>query len=204
MLSSRATEVYRRDVRAHGRTLSVEDREKVLRPYLPRPPSRSTHGTGTEQRAGVKSTKWTRKPRIRTFVTSKVHMLLYYLILLVFGIYVRLRQIFHSLTDRVLAILYYHHRTPELIRKDTNHLSRLPVHLSVILTLRGNEDGGVERLMDEVAELGAWCMSAGIPLLSVYEKSGISFIANQELTHTNRLSLYRRPEILHTYLAFSL
>ena len=43
----------------------------------------------------------------------------------------------------------------------------------MILTLRVDEDGAFETLMDEVGELAAWCTSAGIPLLSVYEKSGV-------------------------------
>ena len=53
-------------------------------------------------------------------------------------------------------------------------LSRLPEHLSVILELKG-EDRGLARLdelMDEVAEISAWCACVGIPMLSVYEKTG--------------------------------
>ena len=93
---------------------------------------------------------------------------------LIFGIYIRTRQIYHGVVDRILGLIYYHHRTPELIRKDVTRLSRLPGHLSVILTLKGDEDGGLEALMDEVAELCAWCASADIPMLSVYERSGKS------------------------------
>jgi dehydrodolichyl diphosphate syntase complex subunit NUS1 len=52
-------------------------------------------------------------------------------------------------------------------------LKRLPQHLSVILTLR-KEDDALAVLMDEVAELTAWCTCAGIAQLSVYEKSGTS------------------------------
>lgn len=53
------------------------------------------------------------------------------------------------------------------------NLDRLPEHLSVILSLRQEEDS-LTILMDEVAELAAWSVSAGIPVLSVYEKSGVS------------------------------
>ncbi len=77
--------------------------------------------------------------------------------------------------DRILAILYYHHRTPELIQKDVKALSRLPKHLSVILRLEDGMRGGaaLEALVDEVAEIAAWCACVGIPMLSVYERSGM-------------------------------
>lgn len=73
-----------------------------------------------------------------------------------------------------MAILYYHHRTPELIQKDVKGLSRLPEHLSVILKLEdgGRGGAGLEALVDEVAEIAAWCACAGIPTLSVYEQTG--------------------------------
>ena len=76
--------------------------------------------------------------------------------------------------DRIFAILYYHHRTPELIRKDVKGLKRLPEHLSVILKLEdgGKGGAGLEALMDEVAEVAAWCACVGIPILSVYERTG--------------------------------
>jgi hypothetical protein len=82
---------------------------------------------------------------------------------------------YHAVKDRILAILYYHHRTPELIQKDVKGLSRLPEHLSVILKLEGGGRGGaaLEALVDEVAEIAAWCACIGIPLLSVYEQSGM-------------------------------
>jgi hypothetical protein len=72
---------------------------------------------------------------------------------------------FHAVKDRILAILYYHHRTPELIQKDVKGLNRLPKHLSVILRL---EDGG----RGGAALEAAWCACVGIPMLSIYEQTG--------------------------------
>ncbi|GAB1207739.1 hypothetical protein APSETT445_006469 [Aspergillus pseudonomiae] len=115
------------------------------------------------------------KTPIRTFVKSQLHQLTYTLIHIFFGIVVRLAQSYHAVVDRVFAIVYYHHRTPELIRKDVKNLDRLPEHLSVILSLRQEEDS-LTVLMDEVAELAAWSVSAGIPVLSIYEKSGASVL----------------------------
>jgi dehydrodolichyl diphosphate syntase complex subunit NUS1 len=173
VVSERTTAAYRSDVRAQGRELTAAEREKLLRPYLPAPQEPSRAVDSVPKSNGTKARRKPRRKPVRTFVKSQLHVLLYYLIHLVFGIYIRLRQIYHATVDRLLAIAYYHHRTPALIRKDVRNLSRLPEHLSVILTLKGEEDGGLEALMDEVAELCAWCASAGIPLLSVYEKSGM-------------------------------
>ena len=95
----------------------------------------------------------------------------------IFSVYIRLRQAYHAVKDRILAILYYHHRTPELIQKDVKGLSRLPKHLSVILKLEdgGRGGAGLEALVDEVAEISAWCACVGIPMLSIYEKTGMSY-----------------------------
>lgn len=36
----------------------------------------------------------------------------------------------------------------------------------------GRGGAGLEALVDEVAEIAAWCACAGIPTLSVYEQTG--------------------------------
>ena len=53
-------------------------------------------------------------------------------------------------------------------------LKRLPEHLSVILKLEDSvkSGAGLEALVDEVAEIAAWCACVGIPMLSVYERTG--------------------------------
>lgn len=73
-------------------------------------------------------------------------------------------------------MLYYHHRTPELIERDVKGLKRLPKHLSVILKQEDDGRGGaeLEKLVNEVADISAWCACAGIPTLSVYEKTGMA------------------------------
>ncbi len=91
--------------------------------------------------------------------------------------YIRIRQAYHAVADRIYSVLYYHHRTPELIESDVKAFKRLPKHLSVILTLEEDGKGGaeLERLVNEAADIAAWCASAGIPQLSVYEKTGKRF-----------------------------
>jgi len=104
------------------------------------------------------------------------------------------RQVYHAILDRILAILYYHHRTPELIQKDVRGLSRLPEHLSVILKLEEGVKGGagLEQLVDEVAEIAAWCACAGIPMLSIYERTGVlkGYIPATHRAVTRKFSSY--------------
>lgn len=151
---------YQTELHGKASRASALERERLLRPYLPDP---------TTEKARAKKQK--PKP-IRTFIKSTLHFLIYFCIHIFFSIYIRLRQAYQAVLDRVLAILYYHHRTPELVRKDVRGLTKLPEHLSVILTLRKNDDA-LDIIVDEVAELLAWSSCAGIPVLSVYEKTGM-------------------------------
>lgn len=105
---------------------------------------------------------------------KQFHLLVYILIHAFFSLYIRIRQAYHAVADRIYSVLHYHHRTPELIERDVKGLKRLPRHLSVILELEGDGRGGaeLERLVNEAADISAWCASAGIPQLSIYEKTG--------------------------------
>lgn len=155
MVAAKEAEIYRKS----ANKLSVEQREQLLKPYLPTKNPNSKRQT---------------LPWVRTFVKTQLHLLVFILIQLAFSFYIRLRRAYHVVLDRTFAILYYHHHAPELIKQDFRGLKKIPHHLSVILELRGEEQdpGGLEGLLDEVAEISAWCACAGISLLSVYEKTG--------------------------------
>jgi dehydrodolichyl diphosphate syntase complex subunit NUS1 len=116
----------------------------------------------------------------------------------IFSLYIRLRQAYHALKDRIIAVLYYHHRTPELIQKDVKGLSRLPKHISVILKLEdgGRSGAGLEALVDEVAEISAWCACVGIPTLSVYESTGIlkGYVPATHRAVSRKLASYLGPD----------
>ena len=162
MARTREIEVFRQDAKSQGRLLTAKDREDLLKPYLPSSPNlRSSRARLTQP--------------VRTFLKAQLYLLIYTIIHTIFSLYIRIRQAYHATVNRTLAILYYHHRTPELIQKDVRGLSRLPQHLSVILELQPEKGGaGLEALLDDLAELSAWCASAGLPVLSVYEKTGVS------------------------------
>ncbi|KAL4911921.1 Decaprenyl diphosphate synthase-like protein [Aspergillus aurantiobrunneus] len=184
MVSKRDRELLRNNIRSRGVKLSAIDRENIMKPYLPDP-------TELPRRPHQRRKKLPRKTPIRTFLKSQIHLITYAFLHIFFGIAVRLVHSYHAVVDRILAIIYYHHRTPELIRKDVKALDRLPEHLSVVLSLR-KEDDALPILMDEVAELVSWSASAGIPVLSVYEKSGVlkSCIPIVHQVVTNKLSSY--------------
>lgn len=166
MVASRETKIYRQDARSKGSFLSPEQREDLLNPYLPAPPLSRTPAPALRKR---------RSQPVQTFLKQQLHLLVFIIIHTLFSVYIRIRQTYHILLDRVFAILYYHHRAPELIRQDVKNLSRIPGHLSVILELKGEERGtaALGALMDEVAEISAWCSCVGIPMLSVYERTGM-------------------------------
>ncbi|KAH8820360.1 nuclear undecaprenyl pyrophosphate synthase-like protein [Xylogone sp. PMI_703] len=191
--------LYRRDAKQHF--LTPQERERLIEPYLPTPPSRSpARRSKNDSGASSRRDEKHRHPRIgvRRFLKSQLYALTYIIVHAIFSLYVRFRQAYHAVRDRIIAILYYHHRTPELIQKDVKVLSRLPRHLSVILKLEDAHRGGagLETLVDEVAEITAWCACAGIPMLSVYEKTGIlkGYIPAAHKAISRKLSSYFGPE----------
>lgn len=79
-----------------------------------------------------------------------------------------------------------------MIQKDVKRLNKVPKTLSVILKVEDDGKGGaeLERLVNEVAEVSAWCASAGIPVVNIYEKTGMHVPLSREYTW---LTTYRRP-----------
>ncbi|KAI9792896.1 MAG: hypothetical protein M1835_007575 [Candelina submexicana] len=183
MVATAETHLYRKDVHKKGQHLTVQDREKLVKPYLPSPQPTSPNRASTRRRKSL-----------RDFLKTQLHILVFVIIHALFSIYIRLRQAYHAVIDRILAILYYHHRTPELIRKDVKALSRLPQHLSIILEVKDEVKGGqsLKGLMDQLSEVSAWCICVGIPFLSVYERSGIlkSYIPKTHRRISKRLYSY--------------
>ncbi|KAI5296654.1 hypothetical protein KEM52_003473 [Ascosphaera acerosa] len=172
---------------------------------------KKTHGatkqaTGAGAGPGVTTVPPPLSRRLLALLQSYLYFLTYFFISLAVGFWIRGRHAYHALLERVYAVLYHHHRTPELIQRDVRKLSRLPQHLSCILRVKdrgrvhqgtgaalagaepeaGSEsevdaelddessgDGSFpESLADDVAELVAWSACAGIPMLSIYERTG--------------------------------
>lgn len=178
----------RKDKHLDGRPLTQQDRERLVKPYLPAPqPDRPTtrdpilHAFSQTRRSpsSDSSAGW-RRPHLRPAIAHLLHLLLFHIIQSVFSIYIYGRRAFHAVIAQCLHILYYHHRSPELIQRDVQGLSRLPNHLSIIVDTPSQVSDGstrvdwedLERVVKDVCEIVAWSACAGLPMLSIYEKNG--------------------------------
>lgn len=189
MATSKDTALYRKDDRFGGKLLTPEERIKLIKPYLPPAPSESEsrrHGKQGKSRLGV-----------RRFLKQVLFVVVYTIIHTCFSLYIRLRQAYHGTRDHIYSVLYYHHRTPDIIARDCEGLKRRPKHLSVILKLEDNGRGGaeLEQLVNEVSDISAWSASAGIPVLSIYEKTGIlkNYLPEVHRAVSQKLSAYFGP-----------
>lgn len=159
--------------------LSIQEREALIKPFLPSEPSSSSESSRKKAAA---------RRRARTSQKSKpskkhgpfktlLFFATYHFIALLFSIFFRFRRAFRLAYTKLVSLLRYHHRTPEFIALDVSRLEKLPNHLSVVVELNSDDEqqgnAGLEGLVNDVCEIAAWASSAGIPFLSVYERTGV-------------------------------
>ncbi|KAF2836548.1 Undecaprenyl diphosphate synthase [Patellaria atrata CBS 101060] len=159
----------------NGQELDVKEREQLFRPYLPQPPIAPYSPSRVPFQRQKVPPKGRRRKLIRNFLKSRFHLLVYFIIHAIFSVYIRFRTAYHVTVNQLIAPFRYHWRTPQYIQRDVSSLEQVPRHLSVILELNRNDrDGsGLESLVHDVGQIAAWCASAEIPFLSVYERTGI-------------------------------
>lgn len=180
MLTEKEHTAFHRNATVDGKPLSAKERETFMKRFIPSTPSSDSPNISPypsrkpSQAPPYQRRKLAKRKPIRTFVRTRFYQLLYVVILALFGLYIRLRQAYHAVVDRILAVLFYHHRTPDWIRRDIQGLNKVPEHLSVILSLDEErlQPSGLEGLLNDVGDLVAWCASAGIPMISIYERKG--------------------------------
>ncbi|KAI0125883.1 Decaprenyl diphosphate synthase-like protein [Xylariales sp. AK1849] len=167
--SAKDTDKYREDAKSDGRLLRAEEREELLKPYLPKPPP-----SPTLSRERRKEKSEASHFGFRRFLRQQLYVLSYALIHIIFSFYIRVRIAYHAVAHRIVSVLRYHHRTPEYIQRDVRSLPKIPQHVSVILTLEegGKRGDAKEKMLNEVADITAWCASAGITMLTVFERTG--------------------------------
>ncbi|KAK3945298.1 putative undecaprenyl pyrophosphate protein [Diplogelasinospora grovesii] len=191
--SKRDTQAYRRDEKYGGKLLTAEQRMELLKPYLPPPPPPKSRSAAQAQREREENSTF----GVRRFLRKQFHLLVFTIIHAFFSLYIRTRHAYHAVANRIYSVYHYHHRTPELIQGDVRTLRRLPRHLSVILQVEddGRGGAGLERLVNEAADIAAWCASAGIPQLSIYEKTGIlkGYLPETHRAISQKLALYFGP-----------
>jgi dehydrodolichyl diphosphate syntase complex subunit NUS1 len=182
---------------ADDHELTPEARENLLKSYLPEPASEST---SPDRNGPQRPLKLARKKPVRAAIKKQLYLLVFTITHFIFSISFRFRRAYHAVTQRVFALYYYHHRTPEYIKRDIKPLDKLPQHLSVILDLNERDDdhgnSGLEGLVHDVCEITAWTVSAGIPMLSIYEETGQNSVTP---THLRRL-LILKLGILKNYM----
>ncbi|KAK9771372.1 putative ditrans,polycis-polyprenyl diphosphate synthase [(2E,6E)-farnesyldiphosphate specific] [Seiridium cardinale] len=174
--SAKDTARYREDVSTGGQSLKAKEREQLLKPYLPPPPENALKTKGSKDKSQSRQ-----KPvevshfGVRKFLRQQLYTCTYALIHIIFSFYIRLRIAYHAVTLHAVSVLRYHHRTPEYIARDVHTLKKKPRHVSVILKMEegGKRGDAKDKLLNDVADITAWCASAGIPVLTVYEKTGI-------------------------------
>ncbi|KAF2634659.1 Undecaprenyl diphosphate synthase [Massarina eburnea CBS 473.64] len=166
---------FRRNV-LHNRQLSASEREALLKPLLPPEPS-STSSSSAPSRANSKRKRRSLSKPKKTPIRTFLHFLIYQTIALLFSIFFRFRRAWRLFWYKIRGVMRHHHHTPEWIMSDVKNLEQLPNHVSVVLDYNENDEdqgtAGLEGLLNDVCEIAAWTASAGIPMLSVYERTGI-------------------------------
>ncbi|KAI2629043.1 Undecaprenyl diphosphate synthase [Xylaria nigripes] len=180
------TQLYREDEKAGYTKLGPEQREELVKNYLPAPPSRERSSSRARKQSSSRF-------GVRTFLKSQLYALLYLFVHAIFSLYIRIRIAYRAVSNRLVAILKHHYNSPEYIARDVADLKRLPNHLSIILILEnGGKGDALEKLVNEVSEVAAWCAAAGILQLSVYERTGIlkRYMAQTHRSVCHRLKIW--------------
>lgn len=117
-----------------------------------------------------------------------------HIIYLLISCYQYLLAHYRRIKLKFMLLVYYHNRTPQLIRQDVSKFPKIPGHVATILQLKENEEGGgVEGLNDQTGNLAAWCIGAGIGILTIYEKAGTLKnvpVSELNLAVTRKLTTY--------------
>lgn len=163
------TKAYRADEQLGHSLLSEAQRQAIFKASLPAPNDGATivNKPGQAQRRS--------RLGVRRFIKNQIFVFVFALMHGIFSLYIKSRQTWHGVSYQISSILYYHHATPQYIRRDIMGLTKRPKHLSTILKTEGNHraKNDLDRLIEETAELATWCACAEIPMLSIYEKSGV-------------------------------
>ncbi|KAK7183453.1 hypothetical protein DPSP01_010560 [Paraphaeosphaeria sporulosa] len=174
-ITKREELAFRRGV-VNGKQLTAHEREQMLQPFLPPAPIEAA--PLKSPKSPRLSQRTTAAPRPKpTPVRTVLHIVLHAVIAFVFSIFFRFRRSWRLFSYKVRGVLRHHHHTPEWIVNDVKNVEQLPKHISVVLEHRDDDEdqgtAGLEGLVQDACEIAAWTASAGIPLLSIYERTGV-------------------------------
>ncbi|KAK6455668.1 Decaprenyl diphosphate synthase-like protein [Scheffersomyces xylosifermentans] len=145
-----------------------------------------------------------------TTVVSNVMFYFHHVLLLslffVISIYKNINYLYRRLLLKFYTLTYYPNKSPQIIRDDVNRLSKIPKVISCILDLKDDDDenGGIDGLINQISELSAWTVSAGIPQLVIYEYNGVLINNKGNLAQLKRyisknLTLYYGTDLVPNY-----
>lgn len=91
-----------------------------------------------------------------------------------YSVFRALQYAYNRLRLRILGLAYSPAQLPQLVRQDVVALSKLPNHIAAMLTLKAEDEdgGGLDGLLRDAAEVCTWTICAGVPELTLFERSG--------------------------------
>lgn len=125
---------------------------------------------------------------VNTSLSMVINSINHWILLMVFfiiSIYKNYLYMYRRIRMRILNLAYYPNNSPQIIRDDVNKLAKIPKRVSCLLNLKDEdeENGGIDGLINDISELVAWSISAGIVELNIYEINGIMNNYHQELNY---------------------
>lgn len=104
-----------------------------------------------------------------------LNYLLLFFIFSFISMYKQVNFYYHWLNIKYSSLIYYPNKSPQVVRDDIIKLTKIPRVLSCILDLKHHDDenGGIDGLTNNISELTAWSISAGIQNLIIYEYNGV-------------------------------
>ncbi|QPG72890.1 hypothetical protein FOA43_000193 [Brettanomyces nanus] len=108
-----------------------------------------------------------------------VEFYIYYLVLTIIYIFMSILRLFQYMSNRsklrFFSVAFNSAADPEVINSDVNKLPKIPRRISTILNYKSEqeENGGLEGLCNDAAQVASWCLSSGITYLSIYEYHGV-------------------------------
>lgn len=88
----------------------------------------------------------------------------------VFSLYTRLLFYLRQALYVFQREFVYSQRTPQSIRKDVETYDKVPRHIAFVLEKTPSR--GIEGLVSQTLESASWCLGAGTPLVTIYERTG--------------------------------
>lgn len=115
------------------------------------------------------------EPKLFEMITFYFYRFLLTIFYLIYSIYSLFEYFVNKSKIKFLNMAYKSEDDPSIINSDINKLPKIPQRLAIILNYKSEQEegGGVEGICSDAALIAAWCVSSGIPDLTLYEINGV-------------------------------